>query len=117
MYIKITNYGKELIIQKYGYDYFESVVESNKQENGYYCLQCHQIMSYFGEHLFNGCKMPFEPTVYFDKQELDFEFAEGGIVKPTRYFCSNCGKMEQSYPICVNKPLCKECGIYMEEYN
>lgn len=71
MYIKITDFGKELIINKFGYSYFENCVERNKQENGYYKLQCHHIMNYFGEHLYNGCKIPFEPTVYLDEKEID----------------------------------------------
>lgn len=70
IYIKLTDYGKELIIKKYGYSFFETLIEGNKQKNGYYRLQCHEVMSYFGDHLYNGCKMPFEPTVYFDEFEL-----------------------------------------------
>lgn len=72
IYIKLTDYGKQLIIKEYGCSYFEACVESNKQENGYYKLQCHEVMRYFGEHLFNGCEMPFETTVYFDKHELEY---------------------------------------------
>lgn len=71
MFVKLTDYGKELIINKYGYGYFNACVESNKQDNGYYRLQCHSIMNYFGEHIYNGCKLPFEPTVYFDETEID----------------------------------------------
>lgn len=77
IYIKLTDYGKEIIIKKYGYSYFEHCVEANKEENGLYRLQLHQVMNYFGEHLFNGCEMPFETTVYFDKFELtDDKFRE-----------------------------------------
>lgn len=71
MYVKLTNYGKELIIKKHGYDYFEACIESCKQENGYYQLQCHEVMSLFGDHIGNGCKLPFEPTVYFDSKDLE----------------------------------------------
>lgn len=71
MYVKLTNYGKELIIKKRGYDYFEACIESCKQENGYYQLQCHEVMSLFGDHIGNGCKLPFETTVYFDSKDLE----------------------------------------------
>jgi len=71
MYVKLTSYGKELIIKKHGYDYFEACIESNKQANGYYQLQCHEVMHLFGEYIGNGCKVPFEPTVYFDSKDLE----------------------------------------------
>lgn len=71
MYVKLTNYGKELIIKKHGYDYFEACIEAYKKANGYYQLQCHQVMSLFGEYIGNGCKVPFEPTVYFDSADLE----------------------------------------------
>lgn len=71
MYIKLTDYGKNLIINKYGHSYFKACVESCKQDNGYYRLQCHEIMRYFGEYLYNGCKMPLEPTVYLEESELE----------------------------------------------
>lgn len=71
MYIKITDFGKELIINKFGYSYFENCVEKNKKDNGYYQLQCHHIMNYFGEHIYNGCKLPFEPIVYLDEKEIE----------------------------------------------
>lgn len=71
MLVKLTNYGKELIIKKYGYEYFVTCVESKKQNDGYYELQCHEIMHYFGEHCYNGCRLPFEPIVYFDEKEVE----------------------------------------------
>ena len=76
IFIKLTDYGKELIIKKHGYSYFEACVESNKREGGYYQLQCHEVMNYFGEHLYNGCKMPFEPTVCFRRADLE-NYTEG----------------------------------------
>lgn len=62
--IKLTDYGKELIIKDYGYSYFEHCVENNKNEQGYYRLQLWTVMSYFGKYLYNGCKLPFEPNIY-----------------------------------------------------
>ena len=74
--VKLTNLGKELIIKKCGYGYFEVIWERNKTNDGYYKGQAHAFINMFGEHLFNGCKMPCEPTVYFLKEELEKENAE-----------------------------------------
>ena len=71
MYIKITDYGKKSIINKYGYSFFENYIERAKQDNGYYRLQCHEIMSIFGEFLSDSFRIPFEPTVYFDESAIE----------------------------------------------
>ena len=69
IYVELTDYGKELIIRENGYEYFKILVEGNKQENGLYKLQMHEFMRLLGKHLFNGCKMPCKPTIYFDNKE------------------------------------------------
>ena len=69
IYVELTDYGKELIIKENGYSYFKTIVEGNKQKNGLYKLQMHEFMNLLGQHLFNGCKMPCKPTVYFDDYE------------------------------------------------
>lgn len=69
IYVELTDYGKQLIISENGYNYFEILVEPNKQENGLYKFQMHNFMRLLGNHLFNGCKMPCKPTVYFDDYE------------------------------------------------
>lgn len=66
IHIKLTDYGKELIIKDYGKDYFDCCVEVYKTDNGYYRLQLWTVMSYFGKYLYNGCKLPFEPNIYFE---------------------------------------------------
>ena len=71
MYVKLTTYGKEQIIKKNGYGYFEHCVEKFKQEDGYYKLQCHTVMDLFGDCIYTGCKLPFETTVYFDSKDLE----------------------------------------------
>jgi hypothetical protein len=70
IHIKLTDYGKELIIKDYGYTYFEHCVESNKTEQGYYRLQLWTVMSYFGKYLYNGGKLPFEPNIYIEVDNL-----------------------------------------------
>lgn len=67
IYVELTDYGKELIIKENGYEYFRVCVEREKQENGLYKFQMHEFMRLLGNHLFNGCKMPCKPTIYFDE--------------------------------------------------
>ena len=72
MYIKLTDFGKEKIIEKHGYEYFRYCIESNKQSDGYYKLQAHQVMCLLGEYCYNGARqLPFETNVYFTEQDLE----------------------------------------------
>lgn len=71
MYVKLTDFGKQKIIEKCGYGYFEHCIESQKQADGYYQLQAHTVMLYLGEYLYNGARdLPFETNVYFDEGDL-----------------------------------------------
>ena len=71
MYVKLTDFGKEKIIEKCGYEYFEHCIESNKQPDGYYQLQAHTVMNLLGEYLYNGNRhLPFDLTVYFTSDDL-----------------------------------------------
>ena len=71
MYIKLTDFGKEKIIEKYGYDYFRHCVESNILSDGYCKLQAHTVMNLLGEYCYNGAKqLPFETNVYFTSDDL-----------------------------------------------
>lgn len=71
--VRLTDLGKKLIIKKYGYGYFETIWESEKTSDGYYKVQTYEFMNMFGKHLFNGCEMPCEPTVYFLEEDLEKE--------------------------------------------
>ena len=72
MYVKLTPFGKEKIIEKCGYEYFEHCIESCKQPDGYYQLQAHTVMNLLGEYCWNGTlKLPFETNVYFTEKELE----------------------------------------------
>ena len=71
--VKLTNYGKELIIKDCGYDYFEKCVEINKQPDGYYSFQLWDLMQLLGRYCFNGCNLPFETAVYFNEHEIEVE--------------------------------------------
>ena len=73
IYVKLTDYGKELIIKDCGYGYFEHCVENNKQPDGYYKLQMHQVMQLLGKYCYNGCKLPLETCVYFDDDSIEVE--------------------------------------------
>lgn len=72
MYVKLTDFGKEKIIEKCGYGYFEHCIESNKQPDGYYQLQAHTVMMLLGEYCYNGARqLPFELNVYFTDEDLE----------------------------------------------
>ena len=72
MYVKLTSFGKEKIIEKCGYDYFKHCIEDCKQSDGYYKLQAHVIMNLLGEYCHNGARqLPFETTVYFAEEDLE----------------------------------------------
>ena len=72
MYVKLTDFGKEKIIEKCGYGYFEHCIESCKQPGGYYRLQAHTVMMLLGEYCYNGARqLPFELTIYFTEEDLE----------------------------------------------
>ena len=71
MYVKLTDFGKEKIIEKCGYEYFKYCIESHLQSDGYYQLQAHTVMNLLGEYLFNGnVNKPFDLEVYFTSDDL-----------------------------------------------
>lgn len=73
VYVKLTTAGIEHIINKYGYDYFKYCVEAYKEPDGYYAIQMHHFMQFFGEMLWLGLRpeeMPFELNVYFRGKDL-----------------------------------------------
>lgn len=71
MYIKLTDFGKEKIIEKCGYGYFKHCIESCLQPDGYYKLQAHTVMNLLGEYFYNGNRnMPFDLNVYFTSDDL-----------------------------------------------
>lgn len=43
------------------------------------------------------------------------KYATGGVVKPTRFICPFCGNVAWQAPIFPNKPLCEDCGVYMDD--
>lgn len=72
VYVKLTDYAIEKIIQDNGYEYFKYCVESNKQEDGLYQLQIHEVMFLLGKYLYNGNKLSFENNaLYFDVNDLE----------------------------------------------
>ena len=71
MYIKLTDFGKEKIIEKCGYDYFKYCIEINLQSDGYYKLQAHTVMNLLGEYCYNGARqLPFDLNIYFMEEDL-----------------------------------------------
>lgn len=68
--VKITDYGEEHLIEKMGLRSFRKFQEFNKQEDGYYKLQFHEFMYYFGELLYMGNPhLPCEVNFLYYYQE------------------------------------------------
>ena len=71
MYVKLTDFGKDKIIEKCGQEYFKHCIESNLQPDGYYQLQAHTVMNLLGDYLYNGAReLPFDLNVYFTSDDL-----------------------------------------------
>lgn len=72
VYVKLTDYAIEKIIQDNGYEYFKYCVESNRQEDGLYQLQIHKAMFLLGKYMCSGNKLSFENNaLYFDVKDLE----------------------------------------------
>ena len=74
MYIKLTAFGKQKVIDKCGYDYYKTCIEGHKQSDGYYKLQAHEVFNLFGEYLVLWARpdeMTFELNVYFTDEDLE----------------------------------------------
>lgn len=68
--VKITDYGEEHLIEKMGFRSFRDFEKSKKQADGYYILQFHEFMYYFGELLYVGNPhLPCEVNILYYYQE------------------------------------------------
>ena len=93
MYVKLTDFGKQKIIEKCGYDYFKHCIESNLQPDGYYQLQAHTVMNLLGEYCYNGAReLPFELKVYFTSDDLTLQTGTWTNYSSTMMECSKCKK-------------------------
>ncbi len=71
VYVKLTTFGKQKIIEKNGFGYFEHCIESYKRPDGYYALQMHKVMNLLGEYCYNGAReLPFELNIRFSSEDL-----------------------------------------------
>lgn len=68
--VKITDYGEEHLIKKMGLRSFRGFEKYKKQADGYYILQFHEFMYYFGELLYLGNPhLPCEVNFLYYYQE------------------------------------------------
>lgn len=68
--VKITDYGEEHLIKKMGLRSFRNFEKYNKQADGYYILQLHEFMYYFGELVYTGNPhLPCEVNILYYYQE------------------------------------------------
>lgn len=67
--VKLTDYGKQILADKFsnipGIDVNKILNYIKVDSNGYYEFQLWDLMSTFGEYLYNGCKLPFETNIKF----------------------------------------------------
>ena len=110
MYVKLTEFGKAKIIEKYGPEYFEHCVESNLQPDGYYRLQAHTVMNLLGEYCYNGAlHLPFLPSVYFTDDDLKGLTGTWKNYSSTMMECSECQKHVPYH----RYEFCPHCGAKM----
>lgn len=48
-----------------------SVIELKYDNEGYTEFQLWRLMEIFGEHLYNGCDLPFETTIKFKVEDIE----------------------------------------------
>jgi hypothetical protein len=107
MYVKLTDFGKQKIIEKYGHDYFKYCIENNLQSDGYYQLQAHTVMNLLGEYCCNGAReLPFETNVYFTDDDLELTTGSWSTYSSTMMECSIC-KRHVPYHKYI---YCPHCG-------
>ena len=67
VWIRLTDEGKKILNKAYCKNYYERLIKPKEDENGWYKCQLWVVMSDFGEHLYNGCRPPFELTIRIPK--------------------------------------------------
>lgn len=67
--VKITDYGKQKLLEKYGQEYYKSCINSYIDKDGYFEVQLWVAMEMFGEFLFNGTILPLETEIVFIVEE------------------------------------------------
>lgn len=112
MYVKLTDFGKEKIIEKYGHEYFKHCIESHRQPDGYYQLQAHTVMHLFGEYLYNGnINKPFDLNIYFTDDDLQGSTGTWKRYSSTMMECSECKKHVTYH----RYTYCPHCGAKMKK--
>ena len=107
MHVKLTDFGKQKIIEKCGHDYFKYCIEGNLQPDGYYQLQAHTVMNLLGEYCYNGAReLPFETNVYFTDDDLEIMTGSWSTYSSTMMECSNCKKHVPYH----RYKFCPHCG-------
>lgn len=71
--VKLTDYGRECLRKNYksfvntcGYSNVHTFKLPEEDKNGYSTWQMWYLMQELGEYCYNGCRLPFEPTVKLD---------------------------------------------------
>ncbi len=74
MYVKLTEFGKQTVIANCGKEYYDVCIERQKQPDGYYRLQGHEVFRQFGPYMVLWARpdeMPFATDVYFTNEDIE----------------------------------------------
>jgi hypothetical protein len=74
VYVKLTEFGKQKALEKYGADYYQTCIEGHKQPDGYYKFQMHEVLYTWGEYCVVWARpeeLPFETTIYFTNEDIE----------------------------------------------
>jgi hypothetical protein len=70
--VKLTDHGRKILDDQH--TEFKKVMPSAEpihkpDEDGWCKFQLWELMSIFGQHLYNGCQIPFETTIELNGEE------------------------------------------------
>jgi hypothetical protein len=74
VYVKLTEFGKQKALEKYGPEYNQTCIEGHRQPNGYYKFQMHEVLATWGEYCVVWARpeeLPFSTDIYFTDEDIE----------------------------------------------
>lgn len=74
VYVKLTDFGKQVALEKYGPEYYQTCIEGHRQRNGYYKFQMHEVMYTWGQYFVIWARseeLPFCTDIYFTEEDIE----------------------------------------------
>jgi hypothetical protein len=69
VYVRLNDTGRK-IYGDYWAKYSCEPIPLIEEDNGYSKWQLWDLMNVFGEHIFNGCRMPFDCNILIQEKDL-----------------------------------------------